>query len=64
METLGPSRDGGVADPVEILPSPHMCYVAKFGRSGSNDMSVLTENFRDILTPRVSPYKIIQDQWN
>ena len=57
LETLGPGW--GVTCPAEISP-PHMCHLAKFGRSVSNGTSVISVIRRENLTP----FKVTQGYLN
>jgi len=53
-----PPWDWGVADSVEICSSLHVLYLAKCGRSRSNDTSIITEISRKkIMTNRIPPFK-------
>jgi len=53
----------GVVDPLEIR-LPHMCCPANFGRSMSNDASLMQEITLKNLTPRVPPFKFNPCHWN
>jgi len=63
-ERWGPAPCGrGVADPLEIRPSP-TCYAAKFGRSMSNGTSVIKEIRQKNFIPRVPPFKVTHGHRN
>jgi len=61
--TLAPPLGMGPDYPVEI-PPPHVCHLAKCGRSGSNGTSVSTEVHRKNLTPCVAPFRVIRGHRN
>ena len=54
----------GVADPLDIYNTPHLCYHAKFRHSRSNLSSIIIQISQNILTPHAQPFRVTQGHWN